>query len=142
MQPERPVLYAALICERVLHEEDGVNTLFRVIDTINIDLRDVSPDTSEQALQVPESGVPLQFFLYTKWGGPAGQYTERVTLIDTNNQEHNPWPEANFELRGGHYFQQIRHVIPLQIQRAGRYALRVYLNDHPFVEVPFQVNMD
>ncbi len=138
MQTEKPLLYGALICERIMHEEDGVNTLLRVIDTFDIKLPGIFHGATAQAQGF---AVPLEFFLYTKWGGPVGPYSEQVKLIDTHDQEYEPWPVANFELRGGHYFQQIRHVMRLEIRQTGRYALLIYLNSDPFLDVPFQVNI-
>lgn len=139
MQSDGPILYAALLCQRVYQDEDGVSTLFRVVDIFNSEVGSIQENSQEIS---PKVAAEVECILFTKWGGPASEYTERITLMNTQRKERDLNTEGvTFKLNGGHHFQQIRHGMHLRVSESGLYAFRVYLNDQHFIDVPFQVNI-
>ena len=123
-------------------DEDGVNTLFRLVDTVNFSMPNSFSATMGHAPAQSDVRLPLQISLLTRWGGPEGEYTERITMIDLHHEERDMEQEVRFTLQGGHHFAQIRHFINMQVRaESGVRWFRIYLNAQWFVDVPLQINV-
>ena len=89
-----PYLVAALICERVLHEADGVNSIIRVIDRFTIEGGKEAPGGLDD-----KHVASLDFSLYVslKNGRAAGNH--RLKVVPVRPDMSNPEP-----------FEQVVHL--------------------------------
>ena len=131
----KPQLLALLICEKTLLDEDKVVSLFRIVDTFNLDV--VQPDDRTKKVI-----VSLEFTVFTRWAGGPGKYTEELVLIDPDGNQRGPRNKTDITLDGGFHFEQIRHGIRLDIEaESGIYNWQVFLDGERFAEHPFKVTV-
>lgn len=120
-----PDLQAALLCEDVRPEMSGQQTLVGVIGAI------------------PTPTVPIGFFklcFWTRWCGGSGTFTERVVIVDTEEEKSIAETTINFSL---HHMNanatNIHFFGKLQFQRFGVYHIEVYLDQQLKLRIPLPV---
>lgn len=101
-----PYLTAALLCEKVLNEADGVKSLIRVIDRITVNAVGPPPPGT------PPPIFPLTLFIAFKSGSARGPMNVTVR-IDRPSTDPNPEPlqkTVNFEGEGD---RGVNLIIPI-----------------------------
>ena len=130
-----PYLHYAVLCEKVLHEADGVLSLIRIIDriTVTIPLADsASPE------DLPAPMVPVTFVVSLK----SGDFTGRMPLkVRIETPSRSKWPEfeSSAELRGGEQGTVV--VLPVQFpaRDEGIYWFAVEVGGGVVTRVPLRV---
>jgi hypothetical protein len=113
-----------------MREEDKMTSLLRILDNLTATL----PTDDYEAFLKGGPIIPAVFFLYTKWGGPRGDYVEELRIAAPDGTERKPGSPVSFRLEGGHHFSQIRRRIQFGIQEPGVHTLRLFVNDHLVAE--------
>ena len=80
--PQGPYLLVAALCEKVLHEQDGVASLIRVVDTVSH--REIGPDAPEV---MPLVTYPLYLLLTIKPGRALGRHQLIVHMRGPDRSE-------------------------------------------------------
>lgn len=131
MPAPMPKVAVAVMCERVLQENDGVMSLIRIIDkaTVNrpkIDKRNPVLDTN--------------VFLSFRADGFVGK--KRLSMRGFN-PDGKPWKappvEAEIEWTGPDHITNVTVRLRLTIQSEGLYCIQVTLNDKPVSRIPLTV---
>jgi hypothetical protein len=106
-----PYLSYAVICEKVLNEQDGVLSLIRLIDRVTV--RVVTPSGAEvpAALLPPAPPIPITFVVGLKSGDYTGTVPVKVRIEAPSGYQ---WPEfeTSAELRGEEAGANV--VLPMQ----------------------------
>lgn len=120
-----PDLQAAVLCEDVRPEISGQQTLVGVIGAI------------------PTPTVPIGFFklcFWTRWCGGSGAFTERIVIIDP--EEEKPIAETTVKFSLNHMNANATNIHffgKLQFQRFGAYHIEVYLEQQLRLRIPLPV---
>jgi hypothetical protein len=131
--PQGPYLSIAVICERVLREQDGVLSLIRVIDRlthtiVGRELPDPLPPVSHM----------MWFVLALKSGSARGRQTlkivqEQPSGLRKDLLEHSLMLEG--EDRGTNFVAQAQ----MRFDEEGVYWFDVFLNDQFMTRMPFRL---
>ncbi len=107
-----------------------MTSLIRILDNLTATL------SAEEYAAFSKGGtvLPIEFFVYTKWGGGQGDYTEELRIAGPDGDEVRAGQPIPFKLEEGHSFHQIRKRVRFDIRKAGLYALRLYANGQPVAE--------
>ena len=134
MTRDKPILAAALLCERVLEEKDGVNSLIRCIDRIV-----VQAQGQQVPGQMPSIPVSVWAFISFKSGSARGRFS--VTLV--------PRTPSGFKLAGPTIpllFEgeddrgiNIKLLVNFQAQDKGLYWFDVVLDDEVISRMPLRL---
>lgn len=134
--PERggPFLSAALICEKVLEEKDGVKSAVRIIDRVIHTVVGTRP---------PDEMEPFDYeatlLIRLKSGWARGAYAIRINLIKPSGESPMPLQQrVNFEGeedRGVDIVGKMR----IKFDQTGIYWFKIYLNDTFLTQVPLRV---
>lgn len=129
-----PYLSAALLCEKVLVEQDGVKSAIRIIDRIT---RTVAAPTPPQEMEPFEYALTLLLILKAGWA--RGAFPLQITLIKPSGESPAPFQQTIYfegeEDRGVDVMVNLRIMLDL----AGIYWLEIRLSDQPLTRVPFRV---
>src|ERR1700737_420367 len=91
----KPFISAAVFCEHVLSESDGVNSLIRVVDTFT--LPKVPPGVEGKEM------VKLTGFLMFKAGDAKGKYEVRLILRPSTGESQQLGDPQYIVLNGGEH---------------------------------------
>lgn len=125
-----PHLSAAALCQYVLEEKDGVNSLIRMIDRLIV--------TTGPTEAMPEFQAPILLFLSFKSGSAKGNYEAGVVLVNPTGEEEQRIT-IPFFCEGEERGNNIRVVLNLSIKRPGLYWFNIYLADQVITRVPLRV---
>lgn len=131
---EGPYVQVACFCETVLQEANGVISLIRIVDTVELESRDPNPPES-----LPPTNIKLKLVVTIKSGRiPRGRYDLVIEpeLPSGLRQKKFPW---TIHLEGeerGH-----THVTDLQytVTQEGTHWFRLFLDDEFLTAVPLRV---
>ena len=131
---EGPFLNAALICERILEEKDGVKSAIRIIDRITHTKSGQNPPKEMEPFN-----HNLSLLVKLKSGSVRGVYPIKVTLISPSGE--NPQPleiSVNFE---GEEDRGIDLIVQIQarFEVPGIYWFEVSLKDDFLTRIPMRV---
>lgn len=131
-----PYLIAAVICERVLLEEDGTNSLIRVIDRLTVEARgDEAPE------EMPPVTREFNMFIAVKSGDARGPVQVRITITEPSGIERNePLIDRTIQLEGGVRGQNLRLQLNMRFTSAGPYWINTYLDDQLATRTPFEIH--
>jgi hypothetical protein len=134
-QDTGPYLHYAVLCEKVLHEADGVLSLIRIIDRITVTIP-VTDSASTEDLPAPM--VPVTFVVSLK----SGEFTGLVPLkvgIETPSQSKWPEFETSAQLQGEDQGTVV--VLPVQFpaRDEGIYWFAVEVAGDVVTRVPLRV---
>jgi hypothetical protein len=150
---EGPFLQAALLCEKVLLEPDGVATVIRIIDQITVQpllvgspspeaaqLDSPGAEESAPAPSPPPSVLPVSLVVIFKSGNAPGNYLLAVVLQTPDGRER-PLPSQEIELTAApHGGAQHVHQLNLVVREPGDYRFDVSLNGQFVTSVPLRVD--
>jgi hypothetical protein len=131
-----PYVNAALFCERALQEADGVLSIMRVIDTIN-----VQAQGPEAPSELPEGGILVNptLVISLKPGQAHGSQAVRIDM-EAPDGHVITISELGLNFAGASNIGQ-NIVAPCQMQVvAGLYWAHIYVNDRVVTRVPLQIN--
>ena len=131
-EPGGPFIGAALLCERVLEEKDGVLSAIRIVDRWTVPRPPAHSDEQIAALLSPV------IFVLLKAGEATGSHTISVNMSSPNGDQDEgiAYP---FELEGED--RGINLVIPalLEIQQEGLYWFNVRIDGVLVTRIPLRV---
>jgi len=129
-----PFLLAAVTCERVLNEADGVQSIIRIIDRI----------THTPVVETPNAPMapfdyPLTLFILLKAGIASGSYTLRVTVVNPSGDSPQPFQQSVYfegdEDRGVGVSLQTA----VRFQTPGIHWFEIHLDDVRLTKIPFRI---
>jgi hypothetical protein len=131
--PQGPYLQMAVICERVLREQDGVLSIIRVIDRLTHTI--VGPELPDP---LPPVSYTMWFALAFKSGSARGRQTlkivqEQPSGLRKDLLEHSLMLEG--EDRGTNFVAQVQ----MRFGEEGVYWFDVFLNDQFTTRMPFRL---
>lgn len=132
---EKPYLAAAFLCERILHERDGVLTAIRIVDTFNVTLPPSLPPDAKPVIQI----TGLLSFKKSSPGAEAERHQAELRLRMPSGREHPPAvfdvlfkPE---EMAGANQIVQMN----IGVEEFGLHWLAVLLDGEPITRIPFRL---
>lgn len=125
-----PHLSAAVLCQHVLEEKDGVNSLIRMIDRLTI--------TTGAVQAMPEFQATLLLYLSFKSGSAKGNYEAGVVFVNPEGEEEQRMT-IPFFCEGEERGNNIRVALNLSIKRPGLYWFNIFLADQMITRVPLRV---
>lgn len=130
-----PYVSAALLCERILQEGDGVKTAVRIVDrtTITIEGTDIPAN-------LPPIPVSWTLFIKLKNGKVSGKHKVSIKFINPRGKEESPTfsQEADFE-GGENRGVDIVARLDLKLKHEGVYWFEIYFDDLLLTKTPLQV---
>ena len=129
-----PFLSAALICDRILDEKDGVKSIIRITDRVT-----VTATGSEVPDQIPPFPHKITLFIRFKSGMARGSFNLRVNLIKPSGESLHPFRRSiHFE---GEEDRGVDIVInsKITLDMAGLHWFEIRLNEERLTSVPFRV---
>ncbi len=129
-----PYLSAAIICEKVLEERDGVKSVVRIIDRVIRQALGPSPPQEMEPFDY-EMTLLLKF----KSGRARGTYTVEIQLVKPSGE--SPTPMTNTILFEGEDDRGIDIVANTKIKfdQTGIYWFNIVLNGIRLTRIPFRV---
>lgn len=134
LSEQGPFLSAALICEKVLEEKDGVKSAVRIIDRVTRTVVGPSP---------PEEMEPFDYkatlLIRLKSGWARGSYSVRLNLVKPSGEspmrtQHTVYFEGE-EDRG----IDIVGKMAIRFDQTGIYWFKIYLGDTLLTQIPLRV---
>lgn len=129
-----PYLLAALLCEKVLMEQDGVKSAVRIIDRVT---RTATGHTPPTAMEPFDYEVTL--LLKLKSGSARGSYPLRVNLVKPSGESFAPLEQTIYfegeDDRGIDLIASIR----IKLELPGVYWFEVFLGEALLTRIPFRV---
>lgn len=132
MSQTGPYLTIAAICERVLRETDGVNSLIRIFDRWNV---------QAQFARMPPTPIQLTFAVSLKAGGYKGNVQVEIRPVSPSGKplETFKLPAGVFngtpEDEGGNYILNLLFTA----EEEGTYWFEVLFNGNALTKVPLTV---
>jgi hypothetical protein len=131
-----PYVNAAVFCEKAITEQDGVLSLIRVVDQINVQAQ--GPEAPDE---LPPGGlIQPTLVLVFKPGEARGSQRVRVD-IEHPDTIIRKGPEQSFSFTGGpNNGVNIVALTQIALSTTGLYWANVYVNDRLVTRVPLQVS--
>ena len=131
-----PYVTVAAFCDRAITENDGVISLIRVIDVVNLQVQGpVAPD------ELPPGGIlNTTFVLMIKAGRALGRQVVQINMEHPDTTVH-PGPEQAVNLSGGQGGgANLIMQMQIQLSDTGLYWANVLINSRMMSRTPLQVN--
>ncbi len=129
-----PFLVAALICEKVLIERDGVKSAIRIIDRLIKTA--TGPDAPAQMTPIGYEGTLL---ITLKPGTVRGEHTIRLTLLKPSGDKEPPFQRKVVFEGEDDLGMDILVNLRLKFESEGLYWIEIYFNDDLLTKVPLRV---
>lgn len=129
-----PYLSAALICEKVLEERDGVKSAIRIIDRVTRTAVDPNPPDEMEAFD-----YQIVLLVKLKAGEARGVYPLEVRLIKPSGESPTPLKQNIMfegEEDGG---VDIVGIMKIKFDLAGIYWFEIFFNKTLMTKIPFRV---
>jgi hypothetical protein len=125
----KPLLTAALTCERLLHEKDEVVSAIRIVDTFVVPPPppDVPPDSV--------AAVRLAILIAFKSGDASGQYSVSLVVRKPDGQSEVLTEQA-IDLRGGNHGVNLNIEFMFAVRDMGLYWIDVLLDGERVTSMP------
>lgn len=128
-----PYLAAALFCERVLEEKDGVISIVRVVDRV---IQTASgPDAPEQ---MPPLNYGLTALIALKSGKATGSVQVRIDMEPPSGLV-KPGPSMTFLMEGADRGQNLIMRMQMTFEEPGLYWFNVCVEDKVVTRMPLRV---
>jgi len=129
-----PYLAAALLCERILVEKDGVKSLIRIVNRITSSVRGI-----EVPAKMPPYRAMLSLYLALKTGSRTGKHEIKVHPSRPDNTQMPPFVHSvNLETPENRGIDLIVNL-NLILDQEGIYWLSVYFDQWLMTKIPLQV---
>ena len=130
-----PYLTAALFCERVLEEKDGIKSLIRVVDRLVIQAH--GPGAPEAMPQIKRELVGVLMF---KSGEARGPVPIRLALTEPSGlaRSEDAW-RGTIYFEGGTRGHAVTLRMNMTFEAPGAYWFNVYIGDRLTTRMPYEV---
>jgi hypothetical protein len=128
-----PYVQAALICERVLDEKDGVLSIIRVIDRITITTSGAAPPK-----EMPPTTVTFVLLVTLKSGDFRGRFTLRMIPTTPSGKKLNEM-SAGILLEGEERGINVVMNAQFQAQEEGLYWFDVVFEEQLLTRIPLRL---
>ena len=135
----RPTLQAFVICERVDTHQDGVHSLYRVVDRFNIRLQWRGP--AGVPPPVPP-GVPVNYVLFARFGAGVGRFRASFELFDPDADSLQITPDDWFWLRTREQSHNVVVSVSMPVAKSGPYKWVARLDGEPVGEYVFATQLE
>lgn len=129
-----PFLSAAVLCEKVLIEQDGIKSAIRIIDRVTRTV--VGP---EPPIEMEPWDYDVTLLLKLKSGWARGVYPIRVEIAKPSGERTTPVTDSVLfegeEDRGVDIVGNMR----IRFTQTGIYWIYIYLSDELLTQLPFRV---
>ena len=129
-----PYLVMALICEKVLQEQDGVKSAIRMVDRITHSV--AGPDVAEN---MPPFGVNFQLLIRMKSGKKPGKHQIGVTLFDPRKKELGSITQTINLDQGANRGIDILIPLKMRIEQEGVFWFEIWCDDFLMTKTPLEV---
>lgn len=130
-----PFLVSALICERVLTDQDKVHSLIRIVDRTV-----VGTSGPQSRMEMPKFPAQLSMFLAFKAGDARGSETVKVTLTRPNGlTDPEPIAEQSLHLEGGTRGANLVLQMTIGFDEPGPYWFNIYIADKLMTKTPYEI---
>ena len=130
-----PYLEVAAFCERVLHEQDGVLSLIRVIDRVTHTV--VGPDAP---LEMEPFDYQMVLVLKLKAGEARGRHEVKIEReLPSGLRETETAPSWTVHLEGGNRGADLVMNVAMRFEVEGLYWFNVYFDGELLTRMPFEV---
>lgn len=131
-----PYVKAALFCEKVLREADGVLTFVRMIDRVNVEA--MGPDAPTE---MPSTPFTLHNVVILSAGSALGRHELAIAPELPSGQLHTPIVSMSVNFDGGpERAVNILGQFTMNFQVEGLYWFNVYLDDKLITRIPLRVS--
>jgi hypothetical protein len=133
MDTSGPHIATAVFCERVLHEQDGVLSLIRIVDRLN-----VRAEGPEPPKDMPPTMVQITAAITLKSGSARGRHKVTIRPEDPSGRQldaHELNALCEGEERGPNFALNLNFVA----EREGLYWFDVFFDDTPMTRIPLRV---
>ena len=131
----QPTLQTLVICERVGTGQDGVHTLYRIVDKFNLRL-EVHGQKRPANLKVE---VPLNFVLFARFGAGVGRFRSSFELLDPDGQTVGQTDDNWFWLKSRENGHNIINNVSMPVKKSGPYKWLARLDGEIVGEYVFSV---
>jgi hypothetical protein len=131
--PTGPFIAAALICERVLQEKDGVLSVIRIIDQLSHTI--VASSMPEELPKVPYN---LTFLITFKSGRGRGRHNVALTMEDPSGMKKQLFAQS-IQLEGENRGANLVIQSNITFSTEGIYWFDVLLEQETITRIPFKV---
>ena len=129
-----PFLSAALLCEKVLEEKDGVKSAIRIVDRVTHSALGPNPPD-----QMEPFDYGLTLLIKLKSGSARGIHTLQVRLVKPSGESPTPLRQSVFfegeEDRGIDVIGQMT----IRFDQVGIHWFHIYLNDIRLTQIPLRI---
>jgi hypothetical protein len=134
-----PYLAAALICERVLADQDGAMSAIRIVDQFTLTLDPATPpELPSKEHPIP---VTLSILLILKTGDSPGEHAIRLDMQYPSGKsetafeqkiQFQPQPQSGANLRFN---------VTIRVHSSGLFWMDVFLDSKRITRMPFQITI-
>ncbi|MBI3463092.1 MAG: hypothetical protein HY000_08545 [Planctomycetes bacterium] len=147
-RPAGPYLAAAVLCEHVLHEKDGIHSLIRMFDRLSVKASATRRDGSsvapaQVAAIVPP--IPLTLFVGFKSGDFKGQKVLSVRVTNPDGQvmdADQPSISMNLVFEGDERGANAHITLLFKVKKSGLYWIDLFLDEEWVTSVPLRMNIE
>jgi hypothetical protein len=132
-ETEGPFLAAALFCEKVLQEKDGVTSLIRVVDRLITQATGVNPPE-----QMPRLQANLTLFISLKAGFARGSYAVHIRSTNPLGRSAD-LATLPVLLEGDDRGANLVGIMQLQLDEPGLYWFDVLFEQRLLTRIPLRV---
>ncbi len=129
-----PYLVTAIICEKVLQEQDGVKSAIRIVDRITHSV--AGPDVPEK---MPTVGINFQLLIKMKSGKSPGKHHIKVTLVDPRKKELGSVTQTINMEQGESRGMDILLPINMKIEQEGVFWFEIWCDDFLMTKTPLEI---
>ena len=131
--PTGPFITAALICERVLQEKDGVLSAIRIIDQLTHTI--VGPSMPEELPKVPYT---VTFLINFKSGRARGRHNVALVMEEPSGNRNQLFTQS-IQLEGEHRGANLVIQTNITFSMEGLYWFDVILEDTVVTRMPLKL---
>jgi hypothetical protein len=128
-----PYLAAALLCEKVLHEKDGILSAIRIVDRMIVTSQGPQPPE-----QLPSVLIKVNALLIFKSGAAKGSHTVKIQPVAPSDFK-SPAISLPMFLEGENRGASLVCEIAFQATQEGVYWFDVLIKDDLLTRMPLQV---
>lgn len=130
----KPFLAAALFCEKVLEEKEGVSSLVRVLDVITVTM----PPNLILEKGKPKPVIPVLAFVAFKSGGAKGDCTLQIDMAPPSGKKERI-AETTMTFLGEEQGVNVRAELFVPVAVEGLYWYEVRVDGVLFTSMPLRV---
>jgi len=135
----RPYLAAALFCERVLQEQDGVLSAIRIVDTLKVHHIDEKTGQQGERRRSASQVSGVYILLMFKSGEYEGTGKVTFKVRSPSGKELSPVIDINIELKGRQFGANLIIDAGLPFTEPGVYWFDVYFAGELLTRMPLSV---